>query len=157
MTATNVQKNQVITGSRVKLQINNQLVGYATVASYVETITYEPVAVLDLMEIAEHVPVAYDVAFTASRVFFKTETLKGKMKMFPQRGSNNADLLNNLVSIGAQGQMTAVIIDANGDAIVTLQGVKVTSHNLTFGARAVVGEDITFVAIRALDKLAGET
>jgi len=154
-------KGKVITGSRVKLQLAGHSVGYATIASYVETLTYDPVAVLDQMEIAEHVPVAYDVAFTASRVFMSVDTLKsmtaGNGTVFPKFGTDSATFLNNILKVGTSGEMTAQIVDQKGGTLVQLLGVKVTSHNLTFGARAVVGEDVSFVAIRALDKLASET
>jgi|TARA_X000001388_G_scaffold20926_1_gene13853 hypothetical protein len=152
-------KGSVVSGSRVKLSVNGTDIGYATISSYVETITYDPIAVLDQMEIAEHVPVAYDVAFTASRVFLITDTLKS-MSLFPKvdPGANfTTALLNNLLGIGTDGEMTAAIVDSQtGQTIVSLQGVKITSHNLTFGARAVVGEDVGFVARRVKDSLAGE-
>lgn len=152
-----VQKGNVATGSRVKLQIQGQDIGYATIASYVETITYDPVAVLDKMEIAEHVPVSYDVAFTASRVFLMNDTLKGALALFPQFGKDSNEFLTNILAIGQSGELTASIVDQKKNTIVQLTGVKITSHNLTFGARAVVGEDVSFVAIRAIDRLAGES
>ena len=151
-------KGNVVSGSRVKLSVNSTDIGYATIASYVETITYDPIAVLDQMEIAEHVPVAYDVAFTASRVFLITDTLKS-MDLFPQvaQGENfTTALLTALLNIGTDGEMTAAIVDSGGSTIVSLDGVKITSHNLTFGARAVVGEDVGFVARRVKDVIAGE-
>ncbi|MBO75974.1 MAG: hypothetical protein CME17_00965 [Gemmatimonadetes bacterium] len=151
-------KGSVVSGSRVKLSVNGTDIGYATIASYVETITYDPIAVLDQMEIAEHVPVAYDVAFTASRVFLITDTIKN-MSLFPQvaPGQNfTTALLNALLGIGTDGEMTAAIVDSSGQTIVELTGVKITSHNLTFGARAVVGEDVGFVARRVKDTIAGE-
>ena len=152
-------KGSVVSGSRVKLSVSGTDIGYATISSYVETITYDPIAVLDQMEIAEHVPVAYDVAFTASRVFLITDTLKS-MSLFPKvtgNGNFTSALLNALLQIGTDGEMTAAIEDnQTGKTIVTLQGVKITSHNLTFGARAVVGEDVGFVARRVKDRIAGE-
>jgi hypothetical protein len=153
--AVSVTKGNVATGSRVKLQIQGTDIGYATIASYVETISYDPVAVLDQLEIAEHVPVAYDVAFTASRVFLLNESLKNAgLNIFPQFGTNSASFLTNIENLG---ELSATIIDDQAQEIVQLVGVRVTSHNLTFGARAVVGEDISFVAIRAIDRLAGES
>lgn len=153
--AVSVTKGNVATGSRVKLQIQGTDIGYATIASYVETISYDPVAVLDQLEIAEHVPVAYDVAFTASRVFLLNESLKNAgLNIFPQFGTSSASFLTNIENLG---ELSATIIDDQAQEIVQLIGVRVTSHNLTFGARAVVGEDISFVAIRAIDRLAGES
>ena len=146
--AVNVTKGNVITGSRVKLSIKNKAIGYATVATYVETISYDPVAVLDQMEIAEHVPVSYDVAFSASRVMILKESLKA-VGLMPKFGANSAEFLTNLLA--DKNGMDATIQDAQGQLLVKLTGVKVASHNLTFGARAAVGEDVAFVAIRAVD------
>ena len=145
--AVPVSQGNVASGSRVQLQLAGSPIGYATIASYVETITYDPVAVLDQMEIAEHVPVAYDVAFTASRVFLVNDSLKQR-EILPKFGGTSEAFLTNLVS---GGSITASIVDSQNGTLVELVGVKITSHNLTFGARAVVGEDVTFVAIRAID------
>jgi hypothetical protein len=145
-----VQQGKVATGSRVKLSIDNSIVGYATIASYSETIGYEPVAVLDQMEIVEHVPVSYDVTFTASRLYLVNESLK-KLEYMPKwnNGEGSDKLLANILNMGT---MNAVIEDSqSGTALVQLAGVRVTSHNITFGARAVVGEDVVFVATRAID------
>ena len=72
----NIQPGNVATGSRVKLLLGGKPVGYATIASYSETIGYEPVAVLDQLEIVEHVPVSYDVTFTAARLYLVNKSLK---------------------------------------------------------------------------------
>ncbi len=144
-----ITKGKVATGARVHLAIKQKPVGYATIASYSETIGYDPVAVLDQMEIAEHVPVSYDVTFTAARLYIVKKSLKeiGFMPQWPS-GQGSDQLLLNILALG---EMTADIIDQQESTLVSLEGVRVTSHNLTFGARSIVGEDVAFVAIRAID------
>jgi hypothetical protein len=139
--------SRVATGSRVRLQLKGQDVGYATIASYSETISYDAISVLDQLEIAEHVPVSYDVSFTASRVYLIQKSLKG-LNYFPTFGAGSDEFLENVL---LQGSMNADIIDRNAGPLVRLYGVRVTSHNLTFGARSVVGEDVAFVATRVAD------
>lgn len=144
-----ITKGKVLTGARVHLMVNNKPVGYATIASYAETISYDAVAVLDQLEIAEHVPVAYDVSFSASHVAIAKKSLKelGLMPQWPA-GKGSDELLLRILTLG---EMTAAIVDQQESTIVTLEGVRVTSHNLTFAARSIVGEDVAFVAIRAID------
>ena len=144
-------RGKVTTGARVHLQLGDKPVGYASVASYAESITYDAVAVLDQMEIAEHVPIAYDVSFTASRLYIMKKTLKDLRYMPKWPDGQSSDQL--LIDIIALGEMNAEIIDQDPDigTLVSLRGVRVTSHNITFGARALVGEDVAFVAIRAVD------
>ena len=147
------QISRVATGSRVKLQLKGQSIGYATIASYAETITYDPIAVLDQLEIAEHVPVAYDVTFTASRVYLIQQSMK-RLGYFPTFDGQSEAFLLNVLQLG---EMTADIVSQSVDGtdaegpLVRIYGVRVTSHNLTFGARSIVGEDVAFVATRIAD------
>ena len=144
-------RGKVLTGARVKLRVADKTIGYATVASYAESISYEPIMVLDQLEVAEHVPVAYDVSFSASHVRIIGTTLKGQ-DQFPGVGTGGEELLLNTLALSSGAGMTASIEEQGGDTIVELFDVKVTSHAMTVGARGVVGEDVTFVAIRANDE-----
>jgi len=146
-----IKQGNVLTGARVKLFLNNNVVGYATLASYSETIGYDAVAVLDQLDIAEHVPVSYDVTFTASRLYLVRDSLK-KLDYMPKwkSGDGSDELLASITSLGT---MSAVIEDQTAGNILQLEGVRVASHNVTFGARAIVGEDVMFVATRAIDAI----
>lgn len=156
--ATKIERGKVLTGARVRLEIDGRAIGHGTVASYTESIGYDPITVLDHLEVVEHVPVAYDVAFTASRIYLVTKDLKdAATALFPTwpAGGDSTGFLFNILQ---KAEMQASIIDRVGTdeqnpgekTIVQLQGVKIASHNLTFGARAIVGQDIAFVARRAL-------
>lgn len=146
-----IVKGKVLTGARVHLQLKGAPIGYATIASYVETIAYDAVAVLDQLEIAEHVPIAYDVAFSASRVAISTKSLKEANLMPKWSAGTGSDQL--LLAILTLGEMTADIVDQQDATLVSIEGVRVTSHNLAFAARSIVGEDVAFVAIRAIDAI----
>jgi len=142
-------KGKVFTGARAKLMIHGQVIGYATNVAGSEEIEYQPVEVLDNIEVDEFVPVAYRVTFTASFVRIVGDTLKGK-GFFPETGKNPAEHLSNILN---QGDMTCVIQDTKENLnIMTLIDVKVQSQNFTVNARGIVGEDVTFVAKKMLDE-----
>ncbi|TSC72550.1 MAG: hypothetical protein G01um101470_315 [Parcubacteria group bacterium Gr01-1014_70] len=109
-----ISGGNVVSGSRVRLQVGGQVIGYATIASYTESIGYEPIVVLDQLEVAEFAPVSYDVAFTASRVYIITHELKGRLDIMAKwpDGQGSDALLFNLLT---KGEMTGEIIDRIGE------------------------------------------
>jgi hypothetical protein len=65
-------------------------------------------------------------------------------------GSSTEDHLENIL---ISGDMTATIEDTKtGKLFATLEQVKMASHNWSIDARGVVGEDVTFVAVRVKDE-----
>ena len=69
---------------------------------------------------------------------------------FPNVGTNTEEHLENIL---ISGDLTAHIEDTKtGKVFATLEQVKVASHNWTIDARGVVGEDLTFVAVRVKDE-----
>jgi hypothetical protein len=104
---------------------------------------------LDNIQVEEHVPVAYRVTFTASFVRIVGETVKS-LGYWPKQGTSPAAHLTNIL---LQGEMAAVIEDnKTGETIMALEQVKLASHNFTVNARGMVGQDLTFVAIRMKDE-----
>lgn len=157
--ATSIPRGQVFTGARARFMVNNKTVGYATSVSGSESIMYEPIEVLDNIQVAEHVPLGYYVSFSASRVRLfganagTAGSLKGELAAFPKLGADSDALLANILDLA--DDMTCVISDAagrRGENFMTLKNVKITSHNWAIAARGVVGEDISFVAIRMHDE-----
>ena len=151
-------KQQIITGARAKLSIDNKPVGFATDVSCSEDISYEPIRVLDNMYTVEFVPVGYDMSFSAGRVRLFGDSLKATaavaptsgLGILPKHGANSGEFLTNLLT---KGDMSAVIEDTyNGVAFVRIEGVQVTRHNWTVTARGVVGEDIEFVGKKMFDE-----
>lgn len=143
------QKGMIFTGARARFSINGVKVGYARNVNVSEEVTYEPIEVLDNIEVSEFAPIAYRVTFTASMFRIIGETLKS-LGWFPTNGANPGEHLENIL---VTGDLTATIEDSKtGKSFATLEQVKIQSHNWTIDARGVVGEDVTFNAIRVKDE-----
>lgn len=143
------EKGRLFTGARARFSIGGVKVGYARNVAVTEEIQYDPVEVLDNIEVEEYVPVAYRVTFTASHFRIIGETVKS-LGYFPNVGSNTEEHLSNIL---VSGDLSALVEDTRtGKIFATLEQVKVASHNWTIDARGVVGEDLTFVAIRVKDE-----
>ena len=142
-------KGNLFTGARARFSIGGVKVGYARNVAITEEIEYQPVEVLDNIEVEEHVPVAYRVRFSASKFRIVGETLKTQ-RWFPATGKSTDDHLSNILDTGV---LEAQIEDTKTGKIITyLDQVKIASHNWTVDARGSVGEDIEFVAIRTKDE-----
>jgi hypothetical protein len=145
-------KGEVFSGARARFKIRGTKVGYATGCSGSEEITYEPVEVLDNIEVEEYVPIAYRVTFTASRVRIIGETVKSA-GWFPK---NSGNVEEHLKAILTHPELTCTLEATKGDGssvvFMTLEQVKLTSHNWSVNARGIVGEDMTFVAVRMRDE-----
>ena len=143
------QKGRVFTGYRARFMIEGKKVGYATNVSGSEEVSYDPLEVLDNVEVEEFVPIAYRVTFTASLVRIVGETIKS-MGLFPKTGNTTEDHLKNIL---LQGDMSAVIEDSKtGSKVCTVEQMKMQSRNFTINARGMVGKDCTFVATRMRDE-----
>jgi len=143
------QKNRLFTGARARFSLAGIPIGYARNVAVTEEIQYDPVEIFGNIEVEEFVPVAYRVTFTASQFRIVGETLKS-LGLFPKVGANTNEHLENIL---VSGDMVARIEDTHtGNRFATVEQVKIASHNWTIDARGVVGEDMTFVAIRVLDE-----
>jgi hypothetical protein len=145
------QKGRVFTGCRARFMIEGKKVGYATNVSGSEEVQYDPLEVLDNVEVEEFVPVAYRVTFTASLVRIVGETIKS-LGLFPKTGNTTEDHLKNIL---LQGDMSAVIEDTGtspATKVCTVEQMKMQSRNFTINARGMVGKDCTFVATRMRDE-----
>ncbi len=144
------EKGRVFTGARARFIYNGRKVGYATNVAGSEEIQWDPVEVLDNIQVEEHVPVAYRVTFTASLVRIVGETVK-TLGWWPKQGSSPAQHLTNIL---LAGELSAVIEDSKSPnaTIMTLEQVRLASHNFTINARGIVGQDLTFVAVRMKDE-----
>jgi hypothetical protein len=142
-------KGNLFTGARARFLIEGVKVGYATSVAITEEIEYQPVEVLDNIEVEEHVPVAYRVRFSARKFRIVGETLKSR-GWFPATGKNTDEHLANILDAGV---LSAQIEDTKTSKVISyLDQVKIASHNWTVDARGIVGEDVEFVAIRTKDE-----
>jgi len=143
------EKGRLLTGARARFSINGTKVGYARNVNVSEELRYDPVEVLDNIEVEEFVAIGYTVRFRASQFRIVGETIKS-LGYFPSVGANTEEHLSNVLT---NGDLTATLEDSKtGKIVATLEQVKVSSHNWTVDARGVVGEDVEFVAIRVKDE-----
>lgn len=142
----------VLTGARARFSLNGVQVGYATGVTVRESITYEPIKVLDTIQVTEHAPTDYEVSMTAELVRIIGTTIKSE-GWFPKQGTSPEDHLSNILS---SGELTATIeADANIGAptiVMNVEGVRISERNVNVTARGVVGTNVTLVAIRARDE-----
>ena len=143
------EKGLVFTGARAIFKINGIQIGWATQVSGSEQIQYDPVEVLNNIQVQEHVPVGYTVDLSASRVRIIGKTLKSQ-GFFPAVGKSAAQHLTNILNAG---DLVIQVSDSATDTIIAnYEQAKVSSHNWAINARGIVGNDMTFVAVRQLDE-----
>jgi hypothetical protein len=143
------EKGVIFTGARARFLIDGVKIGWATSVSGSEEVVYEDVEVLDNIQVQEHAPIGYRVTLSASRVRIVGKTLKSQ-GFFPSVGNNAEEHLKNILT---NGELQVQIEDnETGSIIAQYEQVKVASHNWTINARGVVGNDMTFVAIRMKDE-----
>lgn len=143
------EKGRILTGARARFSIGGTKVGYARNVNVSEEVRYDPVEVLDNIEVQEFVPIGYTVRLRASQFRIVGETIKS-LGYFPSVGANTEEHLSNILT---NGDLVATIEDSKtGKIIATVEQVKVASHNYTIDARGVVGEDVEFVGIRVKDE-----
>lgn len=147
-----MEKGRVFTGARARFLLNGKKVGYATRVSYSEELELQPVDVLDNIQSEEHVPVGYRVQLSCGTVRIIGETVKSQ-GYFPGIGATPEEHLSNILLTGV---LTATIVDSKtGRAALQMEQVKMSGRSSSIDARGMVGEDLTFVGIRARDESTG--
>jgi hypothetical protein len=123
----------VLSGARARLMIDGVKVMYATSVNYSEEIEYQPIEVLDQLEIAEHVPVAYRVSFSAQMVRVITNSIKLR---------DGVRIMPSLERILEAGDLTATIEDrVTGTVMANIERVKASRYTASIGARGIVLND----------------
>ena len=102
------EKGRVFTGARARFSINGVKMGYATRVAGTEEIMWQPIEVLDNIEVEEHAPVGYNVSFTASFVRIVGSSMKAQ-GLFPKVGSSPQEHLQNIL---LQKDMVCTIEDS---------------------------------------------
>lgn len=128
-------------GARAIFLVNNIPVGFASGVSGEEMVDYEPIDVLNLLEVKEHVPVAYRTSLSAQIFRVVGNSLK------------QAGILPTVENIIESDDLTAAIQDkVTNETISLFTGVRCSGHSWDVTARGVVSENVTFVAIRVKDE-----
>lgn len=135
---------RVFTGARARLMIQGVPVMYATNVAYGEEIQMDPVEVLDKLEVAEHVPVAYRVTFSSQHV---------RVVLNPIKNRDGVTIFPRLEDILTSGELTATVEDSvTGAVLASIERVRASRYQNNVSARAMVLTDVEFVAIRIRDE-----
>ena len=138
--------SKTFSGARAVFFIDNGTgplpVAFAGGVSGEELIDYEPVDVLGLLEVAEHVPVAYRTSLNAQIFRVVGESIKAQGIMPTQ---------DQIITSEA---MEAIIRDerVTKNSIQLFEKVRCSGHTFDVTARGIVQENVTFVAIRTRDE-----
>lgn len=131
----------VFSGARARFKIDGVPVGFAAGVSGSESIDYEPVDVLDLLEVREFVPVAYRATLSAQVFRVIGKSLKA-LNIFPKQ--------DNILT---SGDLTCTIEDRlTGETMAQFEQCKAQEHTFDVTARGIVSENVTFVTIRMKDE-----
>src|SRR4029077_7407160 len=132
----------IFTGARAILKIAGQKLAVCTGVDVSESLSYETVRGLDLLEVFENVETSYDCSLTV-------DTIKVIGQNPTQTGLKPHQ---DLLSILTQPELTGEIYDAvSGQIVCVVQGLKIQSSNFSVRAGATVANKLVFVAKRVLD------
>lgn len=133
--------SNTFSGARARFKVDGNIVGFAAGVSGSESIDYEPVDVLDLLEVREFVPVAYRATLSAQIFRVIGQSLKA-LGIFPQE--------QNILT---SGDLTCTVEDRiTGSTMAQFEAVKCSEHAFDITARGIVSENVTFVTIRLKDE-----
>jgi hypothetical protein len=130
------------TGARAIFKLANKTVAMATGVTVNQNINYEPIHVLDLLEVKEFAEVSYDASISCEtiKVIGQSPTQIG---IFPHV---------DLMSILWQGELNAELYDqVTGALVCVVQAIKPQGNNFDVRAGQVVANNLTFVCKRVLD------
>ena len=146
------QGTRVFSGARCLFLFNGEPVGFANGISGSEEIQYEPVEILDHLDVQEFVPVGYrttlgaQIFYTVAQGASDDVNAPGSLKqqqIFPK--------FDDIFRI--QG-VDALISDdkrLTGKVLEQFHGVKTSSRNFNIAPRGLVGQNVGFVATRLMD------
>jgi hypothetical protein len=148
-----VPTGNVISGARARLFIDGQVVGYATGIDVTREIQYEPIRVLDNIEVSEFVPIGYECSTSARRVRIVPGSLSGPdLAIWPQVGKTPEDHLRSILD-RSEGYDIQVDDRIANQTVALLLGAVAQRDSWSLDARGIVGENIDFLAIKVADEL----
>lgn len=135
----------VFTGPRARFTLNGTVIALARSVQVQDELVYDPIKVMDNLEVLEHEPIDYNCSMSAAEVLIVGKTLEGLGFAAP-KGQTAADHLRNVLSLP---DITAQIEDNQDDTIIArVFGVKIASKSFAVDARTSVARDVQFVARR---------
>ena len=135
--------SNVLSGARCRLKVDGRIVGFAGGVSGSESVDYEPVDVLDLLEVREFAPVAYRCTLNCQIFRVVGSSLKA-LGIFPTGPDEN---------ILTTGDLTMTVEDKiTGNTVAQFEQCKTNEHSFDITARGIVSENLTLVTIRMKDE-----
>lgn len=138
-----VGRGNVLSGARVRLLLEATKIMYCTNCRYSEMIEHAPIEVLDQFDVAEHVPLAYRVEFSAQFV----RVLKNPIKR-----RDGVAIMPTLENILTAPTLTGSVEDRTGVIVANIEQVRCSRYTVNHDARGIVLTDCEFVAIRIRDE-----
>lgn len=133
--------SNTMTGSRAIFRLAGNKVAYASNVSFNENISYEPINVLDQLEVAEHAETGYTV------------DLQCQNFRIPEQSVKQLGIMSRLQGILTQGELTAEVIDSvTGAVLLLMTGVKLQARQTSADARGVMTETWSFVGRASTDE-----
>lgn len=132
---------QVMTGSRAIFRLGGNKVAFSSNVSFNENIQYEPINVLDKLDVVEHAEVGYTVDLSCQNFRIPYESVK------------KLGFMSKLAGILTQEELTAEVQDhVTGALILLMTGVKLQARQTSVDARGVMSETWSFVGRRSIDE-----
>ena len=133
--------SHTFSGARAIFLIGSTPVAFAGGVSGEEMIDYEPVDVINLLEVKEFVPVAYRTSLNAQIFRVVGDSIK-KQGILPVQD----DIITS-------PDLSASIQDSVTESTLQLfEGVRCSGNTWDATARGIVNQNVTFVAIRVKDE-----
>lgn len=138
----NLGPPQTFVGARARFKINGKKIAFAGGVNGEESINYEPVDVLDLLSVYEHVPVGYVANLNASLFRIIGQSIK-QLGIMP--------LESEILTSGA---LEAAVDDEKitGRTAYLFLGVRCSTQQFNVEARTHTTASTSFVAIRCMDE-----
>lgn len=138
----------VFTGPRCRFTLSGTVIALGRSVQIQEELVYDPIKVLDNLEVLEHEPIDYNCSMSAAEVLIVGKTLEA-LGFFAQKGQTPQDHLRSILALP---DITAQLEDNVGETIIArVFGVKIASKSFAVDARTSVGRDIQFVARRVVE------
>lgn len=147
------QGTRVFSGARTLFVFNGEVVGFANGVSGSEEIQYEPVDILDHLEVVEFVPVGYRTTLAAQ--IFRTVSQGASDDVNAPGSLKQQNIMPKFDDIYRIQGVDAIVQDdprLSGKILHQFQGVKTSSYNFSITPRGIVGQNVNFVCIRAKDE-----
>jgi hypothetical protein len=143
------QGNNVVTGARALFQLGGITIGWARNISISESLEYIPVEVLNNIEVAHHVPIAYRVSVSCSTIRILNSSFK-QQGFVPKLGNTPTEHLANILR---KDDLVMSLQDTyTGATLATITNIRVGDANISVDARGIMGYDVQLYAIRCLDE-----